>query len=274
MVALTLRPIAGSPLPPWAPGAHVDLILGTGRRPGSTRCAATRPTTTCGGSASCATRTAAAARSSSTTGCAPATRSRSAGRATTSRSSDSPRYVFIAGGIGITPILPMIAGGAGGAAPTGTSLTAGRSRASHGVPRRARGIRGPGDRRPAGRDRSARPARDPRRTPQPDTLVYCCGPGPLLAAVEARVRRLAARGAARRAVRRPAAHCAGAVRELRGRAGGRAAGRSPSPPDRSILDAVDRARHRDVLSSCDEGTCGTCETRVLERRARPPRLGA
>src|SRR5438046_6736454 len=41
-------------------------ISWTARRPGSTRCAATRPTTTCGGSASCATRTAAAGPASST----------------------------------------------------------------------------------------------------------------------------------------------------------------------------------------------------------------
>ena len=61
-----------------------------------------------GGSASCATRTAAAARSTSTTSCRPATSSGSAGPATTSRSSPRPRYLFIAGGIGITPILAMI----------------------------------------------------------------------------------------------------------------------------------------------------------------------
>ena len=46
VVALTLRTIAAARCPPWTPGAHVDLILGTGCRTGSTRCAATRPTTT------------------------------------------------------------------------------------------------------------------------------------------------------------------------------------------------------------------------------------
>ena len=63
MVALTLRAVDGAPLPAWTPGAHVDLILGDGRRrTGSTRSAATStdrsaPTA----SASCATPTAAVA---------------------------------------------------------------------------------------------------------------------------------------------------------------------------------------------------------------------
>ena len=34
------------------------------------------------------------------------------------------------------------------------------------------------------------------------------------------------------------------------------------PPDRSILDVVEEAGVG-VLSSCAEGTCGTCETAVL-----------
>ena len=35
------------------------------------------------------------------------------------------------------------------------------------------------------------------------------------------------------------------------------------PPDRSILQVVEEAGIA-VLSSCQEGTCGTCETVVLE----------
>jgi ferredoxin len=34
------------------------------------------------------------------------------------------------------------------------------------------------------------------------------------------------------------------------------------PPDRSVLDVVEEAGVG-VLSSCAEGTCGTCETKVL-----------
>ena len=35
------------------------------------------------------------------------------------------------------------------------------------------------------------------------------------------------------------------------------------PPERSILDVVEEAGVH-VLSSCCQGTCGTCETPVLE----------
>jgi ferredoxin len=35
------------------------------------------------------------------------------------------------------------------------------------------------------------------------------------------------------------------------------------PPGQSILDALD-ANGVSVLSSCQEGVCGTCETRVIE----------
>ena len=42
--------------------------------------------------------------------------------------------------------------------------------------------------------------------PQPDTMVYCCGPEPLLAAVEQNCAAWPRRLPARRAVRRQAAH--------------------------------------------------------------------
>src|SRR6185437_3174682 len=101
----------------------------TGCQPGSTRCAATRPIITCGGWASCATRTAAAGRGSSTTGCEREIRCGSAGRGTTSSWWGSPRYQFVAGGIGITPILPMIAA-ASAAGADWRLLYGGRYRAS------------------------------------------------------------------------------------------------------------------------------------------------
>ena len=98
-------------------------------------------------------------------------------------------------------------------------------------------------------------------TPQPDTLVYCCGPEPLLAAVEARcavwparslhVERFAARPLTA-PVRAEAFEVELAASELT----------LTIPPDRSILDVVEEAGIG-VLSSCAEGTCGTCETAVL-----------
>src|SRR5580692_421378 len=97
--------------------------------------------------------------------------------------------------------------------------------------------------------------------PRPGTLVYCCGPEPLLAAVEERCRcwpapslhveRFAARPMAA-PVRAEAFEVELAASELT----------LTVPPDRSILDVVEEAGVG-VLSSCAEGTCGTCETPVL-----------
>ena len=130
----------------------------------------------------------------------------------------SPRYLFIAGGIGITPILPMIAA-AEAAGAEWNLVYGGRHAGVHGVPRRAGPLRRPGH----DRTRRTRPACSTWppcwARPQPDTLVYCCGPEPLLAAVEQRcaawpagalhVERFAARPVER----------AGPRRGVRGRAG-------------------------------------------------------
>jgi ferredoxin len=97
--------------------------------------------------------------------------------------------------------------------------------------------------------------------PRPGTLVYCCGPEPLLAAVEERCRTWPAR--ALHVERFSARPLSAPVRteafdvEL-----ARSELRLTVPPERSILDVVEEAGVG-VLSSCAEGTCGTCETAVL-----------
>ena len=68
----------------------------------------------------------------------------------------SPRYLFIAGGIGITPLLPMMAE-ASAAGADWTLLYGGRSRASMAFRRRTRPVRRPGHPGPAGRTRLPRP---------------------------------------------------------------------------------------------------------------------
>lgn len=96
----------------------------------------------------------------------------------------SERYLFIAGGLGITPLLPMIRQaellGADGQLLYGggltrssmafrNELTAVHGERVHIVPQDECGLL----------DLTAR-----LDTPRPGTKVYCCGPGPLLAAVE------------------------------------------------------------------------------------------
>jgi len=94
--------------------------------------------------------------------------------------------------------------------------------------------------------------------------VYCCGPEPLLAAVE---QRCAAWPPTGLHLERFAARPMGAP--VRTEAFDVELVRSgltlTVPPERSILDVVETAGVG-VLSSCAEGTCGTCETSVLEGR--------
>jgi ferredoxin len=99
-------------------------------------------------------------------------------------------------------------------------------------------------------------------TPQPDTLVYCCGPEPLLAAVEQNVtawppRSLHVERFAPKPLTEPVRSDTFEVVLARSEL------TLPVPPGRSVLEVVEAAGVG-VLSSCAEGTCGTCETGVLE----------
>src|SRR3954449_13418219 len=90
-------------------------------------------------------------------------------------------------------------------------------------------------------------------TPRPDTLVYCCGPEPLLAAVEQRCagwppRSLHVERFAPRALTDP-------VRTEAFQVVLQQSGLTLTvPPDRSVLSVVDEAGVG-VPSSCAEGTC-------------------
>ena len=94
----------------------------------------------------------------------------------------APRYVFVAGGIGITPILPMIAA-AEAAGAEWTLLYGGRTRtsmafrdelAAHGD----RVVLAPQD------EVGLLDLRGQLMAPRPSTLVYACGPEPMLDALD------------------------------------------------------------------------------------------
>lgn len=169
-------------------------------------------------------------------------------------------HLFVAGGIGITPLLPMIAELE--AAGRSWSLAyAGRSRASMAfldelAPYGDRVVLAPAD-EGARLDLPALLA-----DLAPDALVYVCGPHRLLAGIRDA---LAAIGADNRLRTElfaapddaPASTDAFTV-ELR-RSGLSVA----VAPEQSILDAVGAAGV-DVLSDCEEGICGSCETRVID----------
>ncbi|WP_309238579.1 PDR/VanB family oxidoreductase [Actinoplanes aureus] len=258
VVALTLADPAGARLPDWTPGAHIDLIL-----PGGL----VRQYSLCGDRWNPYTYRIAVLRE-------PAGRGGSAyihdvldlgeavglgGPRNNFPLVPADRYLFIAGGIGITPLLPMVAQ-ADLLGADWALLYGGRREASIAF---LENLAGYGDRvqiRPQDRygllDLPA--FVDGHR---PGTRVYSCGPAPLLAAVEQacadlpphtlRIERFVA-----------AAH----GRPLRSTPFQVELARTGTvltvPAHSSVLDVI-TAAGADVLSSCRQGVCGTCEVTVL-----------
>ena len=180
VVALRLADPTGAPLPAWTPGAHVDLILGeltrqyslcsSPGRPNSWRVGVLRTPDSRGGSDRVHT--------SLPIGATVRVR----GPRNHFPLVSSPRYLFIAGGIGITPMLPMIAE-AEAAGADWSLLYGGRERASMAfLDELAR----------YGDKVTVAPQNETGMldlaavlgSPRPGTLVYCCGPEGLLGAVE------------------------------------------------------------------------------------------
>ncbi|MEV5957487.1 PDR/VanB family oxidoreductase [Streptomyces sp. NPDC051987] len=256
VVALTLRHPAGEELPGWEPGAHVDVVLGPdlerqfslcgdpGDRTGW-RIAVLREPDGRGGSAFVHEQV------------RVGDKVRVRGPRNHFRLEPAPRYRFVAGGIGITPILPMLAA-AEAAGAEWTLLYGGRTR---------RSMAFTGELARYGEDRVGIAPQD--ETGLLDlaavlddvpagTLVYCCGPGPLLDAVEARC----PAGALRVERFQPKEQQVAEEREF-DVVLARSGRTLTVAPGVSVLDTV-RAAGVEVLYSCTEGTCGTCETDVLE----------
>jgi cytochrome P450/ferredoxin-NADP reductase len=259
VVSLALREAGDRPLPAWEPGAHVDLVLDG---------APTRQYSLCGDPADSHQYRLGILRDPDGRGGSLFVHDRlQEGDTVRIRGprnnfplAPSPRYLFIAGGIGITPVLAMIRA-AEAAGADWELVYGGRRRASMAFL---------DELAPHGDRVSVRPQDETGLldldtllgTPRPDTLVYCCGPEPLLAAVEQRCAGWP-RGAlhVERFAPRPQAEPARAEAfevEL-----ARSELTLPVPPDRSVLSVVEEAGVG-VLSSCAEGTCGTCETAVLD----------
>ena len=262
VVSLTLAHPDRARLPDWTPGSHIDLILPDGT---------TRQYSLCGDRWDAHTYRIAVLRE-------PAGRGGSAYVHDELRPGDrvgvgGPRnhfplvpshtYLFIAGGIGITPLLPMVHQ----AELLGADwqlLYGGRTRSSMAFREELTGGHG---------DRVHLEPQDERGLldltawlgePRPDTKVYCCGPAPLLTAVEAACAHWPPY--ALRTERFTAAPRTAPVRNTPFEVELRRTGRTVTvTPEVSVLEAARRAG-ADVLSSCEQGTCGTCLTPVLAGR--------
>lgn len=175
----------------------------------------------------------------------------------------APGYVFVAGGIGITPILPMIAQ-AERAGAEWTLLYGGRTRSSMAfldelAPYGDRVTIAPQDE--AGLLDLAGLLATPRR----DTLVYACGPEPLLDAVAERTTAWPAGTLRVERFTPRTLEPAGADGsfEVEFATSGLTA---TVPAGVSILSVAEDAGIT-ADWSCREGTCGSCETPLLAGRA-------
>lgn len=174
---------------------------------------------------------------------------------------DAARYLFIAGGIGITPILSMIRWCIAMDKPWQLVYAArNRSRLAfyedlvpHGEHVRLHCDDEAAGPLPVARLMADAPA---------DAEVYCCGPTPLMEAVRECASPVPAASRHFEWFSAPASEAPAATDgfwiDLR-----RSGQSLQVPPDLSILEVLERHGH-EVPFSCREGVCGTCETGVCE----------
>ena len=259
VVSLVLAAPDGSDLPAWTPGAHIDLLLtseltrqyslcGSPANPTAWRIGVLRDLASRGGSQHLHEEL------------TPGARVRVRGPRNNFPLLAAPAYIFLAGGIGITPMLPMIAA-AEAAGARWTLFYAGRARASMAF---LDDLASYGERvvvRPEN-ENGMLDLDEILGQPQAGALVYACGPEGMLRAVE---RRCAAWPAGSLHVERFAARPADAAAAVTSfevvcqRSGITVT----VPADRSILEVLQEAGVS-ALSCCLEGLCGTCETAVVE----------
>ncbi|TSD94181.1 oxidoreductase [Gordonia rubripertincta] len=262
VVSLVLADPDGADLPQWSPGAHLDLVLGDNL---------IRQYSLCGDVADRTQFTVAVLREPEGRGGSQTVHDEVAvgdliavkGPRNNFALVDAPAYLFVAGGIGITPLKPMIAEvdarGAewtllyGGRTASGMAfadvLTQQHSDRVQVRPQDEHGLL------------DLDTALDAL---SPGAAVYCCGPEPLLAAIEEKCK---SRSGIELHLERFTPKVG--TSENDGSAEGfevvlERSGKSVAvAADETVLDALLR-EGVDVDFSCREGTCGTCEVPVLD----------
>ncbi|GAA3905349.1 PDR/VanB family oxidoreductase [Streptomyces lacrimifluminis] len=264
VVSLTLRRPDGGALPAWTPGAHIDVLLD-----GADGGTLIRQYSLCGHPAERAAWQIAVLREPQSRGGSAYVHDRLREGATVRVRGPrnnfplrpAARQLFIAGGVGITPILPMVEA-AEAAGADWRLLYGGRTRTSMAFLDRLA---------PYGERVLVRPQDEYGLldlgayvgAPEEDTLVHACGPEPLLQAVQDRCAGWppGTLGVERFAPARTAGK--GAPAEVFEVELARSGLTLTVPADRSVLETVEEAGIA-VGFSCREGTCGTCETDVLD----------
>ncbi|MEU3658833.1 PDR/VanB family oxidoreductase [Streptomyces sp. NPDC032940] len=249
--------LEGHDLPRWEPGAHLDLVLPSGLVRQYSLCGDPEDTS----SYTVATRLVEDGRGGSREvheQVQEGTELEVRGPRNRFPLVEAPAYVFVAGGIGITPVLPMLR-----ALPEGAEwrlLYGGRTRASMPFLEDVEKL-------DAGRERVTVVAEDEEGLPALDAFladlpegaaVYCCGPEGLMAAVEERL----PEGTDPRLERFAPRTTAGGDGEFEVEL--QRSGRTLTvAADSSVLAAV-RTELPNTPYSCEQGWCGTCQQRVLE----------
>lgn len=259
---LVLKHPDGKQFPAWVPGAHIDVIIND---------EITRQYSLCGDPADLSTLRIGVLREPESRGGSEFIHSNVVAGQSLHISepknnfafAPKGKFLFIAGGIGITPLLPMVKE----CEQQGVEwrmVYGGRSLASMAFKDELEVF---GDKVTFWPQDEFGHLDLPALLDNPDanTLVYCCGPGPLLDAVEAKFASLD-----------ESLSCELHVERFRAKASNLEGENTPFtlildysdievevPANMTVLDAI-KACGVQVPSSCREGTCGTCETVVLD----------
>jgi ferredoxin-NADP reductase len=258
VVCIRLGAPSGERLPMWEPGAHIDVQLGNGIERQYSLCSHFHADTW---------RIAVLREPSSRGGSAYIHEQIAVGDAVRTRGPrnhfplvDAPSYVFIGGGIGVTPMVPMLGEVIFDKGVPWTFYYGGRNRGSMAFRDRLEALGvviWPED------EKGLLPLGEILGAAAPDAAVYCCGPEPLIAAVEAMCEKLG----------RPAPHVerfAAKEVDTTGDPGDHeftvvvnsTGAEFTVPRDKSIVEVL-LANNVRIMTSCAEGVCGTCETKVI-----------
>ncbi|MGW4396231.1 PDR/VanB family oxidoreductase [Amycolatopsis nivea] len=258
VVSLDLADATGKPLPSWEPGAHIDLVLPNGVE---------RQYSLCGPPGERAYYRIGVRRERASRGGSeyvhaflrPGQRIAIKGPRNNFGFSPAESYVFVAGGIGITPILPMVRAAAAKGADW--QLYFG-GRTSTSMPFLDE-LRGYGERvhcHPS--DTIGRISLSALEKPvEAGAKVYACGPASLLSDLDTAAENWPAEALRLERFKAPQAppaenkpieiECAASKKTVSVAA------------DESIVSALEKAGIRPV-TSCRSGICGSCETKVLD----------